>query len=200
MCPTPTSRTRNTRTSYRRLALLAASLLLTACAGMPRPNQVVAPEPIRANTGKYLSPYTSDGTIAPWVVKGRAAKAGAAVGGFVGTKAGEQALSAVPVFGGFLGRKAGEKAGREIALRMVGGEKAMRDSSDLSFRTADDLIVYLYATHYREKDKEFEAALDLTKAIYPDVEKRWVSAIKKAPRRKAAAPAAPAEPSGTTSR
>lgn len=191
MCPTTTRTTRR-----RRLALLAASLLLTACAGMPRPNQVVAPEPIRANTGKYLSPYTSDGTIAPWVVKGRAAKAGAAVGGFVGTKAGEQALSAVPVFGGFLGRKAGEKAGREIALRMVGGEKAMRDSSDMSFASVDDLIVYLYARHYDAKNKEFNDALDLTKAIYPDVEKRWQPAIKKAPRHRAA----PAAPSTTSSR
>jgi hypothetical protein len=176
----------NTRLHDRgsRLALsLVALVMLTACAGMPRPNEVVAPAPIPSNTGKFLSPYTSDGTVAPWVVKGRAAKLGGAIGGFAGRKVGEAAIGTVPFVGGWLGRKAGDKAGREIALKMVGGEQALRETSDLSFDAVDDLIVFLYASHWDEKNKDWNEAFDLTKAIYPDLEKRWNDAIKKAPRK-----------------
>jgi hypothetical protein len=156
---------------------------LGACSHLPQPNQVVAPTPIPSNTGKYLSPYTSDGTVAEWVVKGRAAKLGGAIGGFAGRKAGEAAVGQVPIIGGWLGGKAGDKAGREIALGWVGGESALRASSDLSFDRIDDMIVFLYANHYDETNKDWRETFDLTKAIYPDVEKHWSSAIKHAPRK-----------------
>jgi hypothetical protein len=168
----------------RSMALLGVVMALTACAaGMPRPNEIVAPAPIPTNSGKFLSPYTSDGTVAQWVVKGRAAKLGGAVGGLAGRKAGEAALNQVPVFGGWLGKKAGEKAGREIALAWVGGEETLRSTSDLSFDRIDDMIVFLYANHYNDANKDWKETYDLTKAIYPDVEKRWSDAIKKAPRK-----------------
>ncbi|MEX2285388.1 MAG: hypothetical protein WEE89_23080 [Gemmatimonadota bacterium] len=162
------------------LGLVGSTL---ACAGaLPRPGQIVAPPARTDNSGKFLSPYTSDGTVAPWVVKGRSAKLGAAVGSFAGRKGGEAALNTVPLVGGWLGGKAGDRAGREIALRWVGGENAMRETSDLSFDQVDDMIVYLYSKHYVEKDKEWEEVFDLTKQIYPDLEKRWTKAIKKAKR------------------
>jgi hypothetical protein len=166
------------------LAPLALVASLAACmAAMPKPNDIIAPSPISGNTGKYLSPYTSDGTVAQWVVKGRAAKLGGAIGSFAGRKAGEAALSQVPIIGGWLGGKAGDKAGREIALNWVGGEQTLRATSDLSFNRIDDLIVFLYTTHYDEKNKDWQETYDLTKAIYPDLESRWDEAIKKAPRK-----------------
>lgn len=162
-------------------ALPALALLFAgACASLPAPGQVNAPQPIPSSAGKFVSPYTSDGTVAEWVVKGRAAKLGGAVGSYAGQKAGEQALSVIPIFGGWLGSKAGNKMGREIALKWVGGEEAMRATSDLSFNSIDDLIVYLYAKEYPTKSKDWGDVFGLTKAIYTDLEDRWTAAIKHA--------------------
>ena len=168
----------------RVLSAASLALALGACAAsFPKPNDVLAPTPIASNTGKFLSPYTSDGTVAQWVVKGRAAKLGGAVGSFAGRKAGEAALNQVPIIGGWLGGKAGDKAGREIALSWVGGEQSLRAMSDLSFDRIDDMIVFLYATHYDEKNKDWRETFDLTKTIYPELESHWSKAIKKAPRK-----------------
>lgn len=155
-----------------------------ACAKtMPPAGNLVAPKPINSSAGKYVSPYTSDGTVAEWVVKGRAAKLGGAVGNMAGEKAGEKLASNVPVFGGWLGGKVGNKVGREAALKWVGGEAAMRATSDLSFNTIDELIVYLYTEGYPTKSKDWAEVYDLTKAIYPDLESRWAEAINNASRR-----------------
>lgn len=167
-----------------RVLVLSGALFISACSRMPKPTQVAAPVPIADNSGPFLSPYTSDGTVAPWVVKGRNAKLGGAVGAYTGSKAGEAALGAVPLVGGWLGGKAGKKAGREIALALVGGTDAMKQSSDMSFKTADEMIVYLYAKHYNPKDKDWRETYDLTKEIYPDLKDRWEKAIKKAPRKR----------------
>lgn len=155
--------------------------LLAGCsARLPERSAVAAPEPIAGNEGTYMCPYTSDGTIAPWVRKGRAAKAGATLGSMAGEEVGTRALEAVPIIGGFLGRRAGEAAGRRIALNMVGGEEYMRETSDLSFNEIDDLIVYLYVHHSDEE--EWEEVFELTRQIYPDVEKRWAKALQGASR------------------
>lgn len=161
--------------------LLLVGLTAAGCASvapLPRPAEVQVPTPREDNVGAYLSPFTSDGTIAPWVAKGTAAKLGAAVGGYAGRKAGEKALEQVPLIGGLLGRRVGQAAGRAAALKLVGGEDYMRETSDLSFDTVDALIVYLYA-HYTEHE-EWAKVFDLTKSIYPDVEARWVTALKEA--------------------
>jgi len=167
----------------KRLALVLLGFS-AACTTMPKPNQVIAPRPIPNSTGKYVAPYTSDGTVAPWVAKGRAASLGSTAGSFLGAKAGEKAVEQIPLVGGFLGRKVGEKAGRAVALKMVGGEQAMRETSDLSFNTIDDLIVFLYANYSATTDKEWDQVFNLTKQVYPEVEDRWSDAIMKAPRKK----------------
>ncbi len=74
------------------LCILAIVLLLGGCATFPKPNEIVVPKPIQGNSGKYMCPYTSDGTVTPWVEKGMIAKLGADVGGYLGKKAGEEAL------------------------------------------------------------------------------------------------------------
>jgi hypothetical protein len=171
-------------TSSQFLKLTATILVVGACAhSLPAAGDLVAPKPIPSGTGKFVSPYTSDGTIAEWVVKGRAAKLGGAVGSMAGQKAGEKVASQVPIFGSWLGGKVGNKAGREIALKWVGGEAAMRATSDISFDSIDDLIVYLYTEGYPAKSKDWAEVYDLTTAIYPELADRWSDAISNARRR-----------------
>lgn len=163
-------------------ALALTLVLLAGCASMPGPRQVFVPAPVSGNSGKFLSPYTTDGTIAPWVRNARVAAAGAAIGGFAGRAAGQQAMESVPFIGGFLGKKAGNAAGRSLALKLVGGEEAMRRGSDISFKSADELAVFLYAFTPADSSEraQKQKVISLTQDIYPDVRDRWTKAIKKA--------------------
>ena len=167
----------------RYLPVVFAAILFTGCASfskMPEPSAVRAPEPILGNTGRYMSPYTEYGTVTEWVKKGRLAGAGAAVGGAAGRYAGKKALQQVPLIGGILGRRAGNTLGREAAMAMVGGESYLRDNSDMSFNSIDDLCVYLYARH--SGDDDFQDVLGLTTKIYPAISDRWDKAIRNARR------------------
>ncbi len=127
-----------------------------------------APEPIYGNTGKYMSPFTEDGTIAPWVEKSMAAAAGAGLGGAVGAYAGQKALEQVPFFGGLLGSMAGKAAGREIALSAAGGWDFIRANSDLSFNSLDDMARYLQAHH--ASHPQYAEVLKATYEIYPELQ------------------------------
>jgi hypothetical protein len=165
--------------------VLAAVLSLSACATMegPKlaaPTAIKAPMPIAGNTGLYMSPFTEDGTVALWVEKGKSARAGSAVGGFVGAQVGQKAMEQIPFIGGFLGQKAGEMAGRAIALQMVGGEEFIKANSDISFNSVQELAVYMYAKNSAHKD--FAEALALTQEIYPDLKTAYYPAIVNASR------------------
>jgi len=159
------------------------ALFLTACYVAPQvatPDQLaqVAPAPIEGNTGKYMSPYTSDGVLAEWVDKAINAKMGAAVGSAVGAYAGQKALENIPFVGGFLGEKAGNAAGRAIALEASGGLEFITASSDLSFDKIEDLAVYLYATY--GMTEHFQDALEATWEIYPELKTGYYPAINRA--------------------
>lgn len=167
----------------KKLSALVLALLLSACATPPRiaaPQQLTAPQPIVGNSGKYMSPYTEDGTVAAWVEKGKSASAGASLGGFVGAQAGQKLAENIPFVGGFLGQAVGEKAGRAIALNMVGGEEFIRANSDLSFNSVQELAVYMYATNSSHKD--YQEALKLTQEIYPELKQAYFPAIAMASR------------------
>jgi opacity protein-like surface antigen len=160
------------------LTVLSLALLLSACASAPHmaaPTALRAPTPIMGNTGKYMSPYTEDGTVAVWVEKGRAASAGAGVGAFLGAQAGQKLTENIPFVGGMLGKSIGESAGRAIALKMVGGEEFIRANSDLSFNSVQDLAVYMYVKNSSHKD--FADALKLTQDIYPELKQAYYPAI-----------------------
>jgi hypothetical protein len=162
----------------RTLTTVAAAVLITACASGPQlapPAALKAPEPIVGNTGKFMSPFTEDGTVAPWVEKGRNASAGANVGGFIGAQAGAKLTENIPFVGGLLGQKIGESAGRSIALKMVGGEEYIKSTSDLSFDTVNDMAVYMYVKNSSHKD--YAAVLDLTQKIYPELRQAYMPAI-----------------------
>jgi hypothetical protein len=166
------------------LSALTVALLLSACASVgpqiAAPTQIKAPQPIVGNTGKYMSPYTEDGTVAAWVEKGKSASAGAGIGGFLGAQAGQKLAENIPFVGGMIGQAVGESAGRAIALKMVGGEEFIRANSDLSFNTVQELAVYMYAKNSAHKD--YQEALKLTQAIYPDLKEAYFPAIAMASR------------------
>lgn len=165
------------------LTILALAVTLGACASAPQlaaPMAIKAPEPIIGNSGKYMSPYTEDGTVAPWVEKGRAASTGAGVGGFIGAQAGAKLAENIPFVGGFIGQSVGESVGRQVALKMVGGEEFIKANSDLSFNSVNDLAVYMYAKNSGHKD--YAEVLDLTQKIYPDLKSAYFPAIAAASR------------------
>ncbi len=142
------------------------------------PTQLRSPEPIEDNTGKYLCPYTSDGTVSEWVDKGLAARIGSSVGRYAGEKAGKKALENVPILGGWLGRRVGETVGRNIAIRMCGGWNVMRSSTDLSFNKMEDLAVWMYVVH--SSDGNYNKVLELTMEVYPEMKTGYMKAIRNA--------------------
>lgn len=165
----------------KKLIAALAVLFLSACATVPQlapPESIQAPEPIAGNTGKYMSPYTEDGTVAKWVEKGRAASAGANIGGFVGAQAGAKLAENIPFIGGLIGQKVGQEVGRSVAINMVGGEAYIKENSDLSFNSAEDMAVYMYVKNSAHKD--YPQVLELTQKIYPELQEVYMPAIIKA--------------------
>ncbi len=167
------------------LVLTLVTAALVGCASAPQiaaPQAIAAPAPIVGNSGKYMSPYTEDGTVAPWVEKGRAASAGASVGSFVGAQAGAKLAENIPFVGGWIGQSVGESVGRQLALKMVGGEEFIKANSDMSFNSVNELAVYMYAKNSSHKD--YAAVLDLTQKVYPDLKTAYLPAIVAASRKR----------------
>ena len=169
------------------LSILFAVVLLSGCAGlggpqMAQPAQLaaVAPQPIYGNTGEFLSPYTEDGVVAAWVDKAVNAKLGAAIGSQAGAYAGRKLMENVPFFGGMLGQKVGDAAGRKIAIEASGGWEYIKETSDLSFNTVEDLAVYMYAHHSSHPD--YQKVLEATWEIYPELQTAYMPAIMNASR------------------
>jgi hypothetical protein len=161
---------------------LAAVVLLMVSAGcaphMARPDQLTAPEPVVGNTGKYMSPYTSDEVLAEWVDNAIKARAAGKIGGAIGAYAGTKALEQVPLIGGILGEKVGNKIGKEIAIKCAGGMDFICNSSDLSFNSLDDMAVYLYVKH--SSHEHYQDALKASFGIYPQLEQRYHVALANA--------------------
>lgn len=107
---------------------------------------------IADSSGQFLSPITSDGVVAEWVEKSISVGLGSSLGGAAGAYVGQKALENVPFVGGFLGQRGGAALGRKLALEGVGGEAFMRETTDISFNTVDEMATWLkrnYATHPR---------------------------------------------------
>jgi hypothetical protein len=166
-------------------AVLAGAVLLTGCAATdPASSQAAAPaaanlpvpEPIYGNTGQYFSPFTEDGTVTPWVEKALTASAGAGIGNAAGAYLGQKALENVPFVGGFLGGMAGKAAGREIALNVVGGWEYVKETSDLSFNSLEDMARYMAAKN--SAHPQYADVLKATNGIYPDLMQAMASAYR----------------------
>lgn len=129
---------------------------------------------IEGNTGKYMSPFTSDGVAAGWVDKAINAKLGGALGAAAGAYAGQKALEQVPFVGGFLGNKVGKAAGRSIALNAIGGEAYLRESSDISFNDINEMARWLVATHAQHT--KFNEIIKAAYQIYPELQQAMLQA------------------------
>jgi hypothetical protein len=156
------------------------SVFIVGCAGLPNQSSqqsipsaasVVAPEPLENSEGKYLSPFTSDEVVAPWVEKGMNAEIGSAVGSY----AGQYAMRKIPFVGGMLGDWAGAELGRVAAVEMVGGMDYMKSTTDLSFESLDDLALYTYATHSDHPD--YDKVIELVGEIYPEFSQSYRHAL-----------------------
>lgn len=160
---------------------VALMSMLSCASAPPQPNELIAPSPIIGNSGKFMCPYTQDDVVALWVDKSVNAAMGATVGKTAGAFVGAKALEQVPFVGSLLGARAGEAIGRGIAVKACGGWDYIRETSDLSFNSLDDLAVWMYVTksaneHYADVDKAIAG-------IYPKYRERFLAAIKSAPRR-----------------
>ena len=169
----------------RRSAFTLVVVLVGAAVGfwarrIPPPTAIVAPPPRFDNTGRFLSPYATAGGLAPWVVRGLAAKRAS-------TAPTESTPSRVArgLLGNYWPRNAASIEARRVrALAWVGGENTMRATSDMSFNNVDDLIAYVYASQDGGHKEPWSEMVALVKAIYPDVDRRWTRAIRSARRRK----------------
>ena len=134
---------------------------------------------LESNRGAYLSPYTSDGVAAEWVDKAINARMGAATGSAVGAAAGayagRKALESVPgggmlgsLLGGMMGSDAGKGVGRDTAIQASGGWDYIRSTSDLSFRSVDDMARWLLNEH--GDNPTFAEVIKATSAVYPDLQ------------------------------
>jgi hypothetical protein len=152
------------------------------------PNKITAPTPIAGNSGKFMSPFTAAGAVALWAKKPVAATdngstLAATAGGAAGQYAADKALSFVPFgLGGMIGRKAGESAARAATKTNLEPElpsmNAVIASSDISFNSADDLAVFLYAKH--SSRGEYAQVLALAEQVYPELKAAYTPAIEKA--------------------
>lgn len=166
------------KNSYKLAALLGITIVLAGCVTtppLPDRNTVMAPSPRTDSQGEYLSPFTSDEVVAPWVSKGLEASVGAEVGSLVGQKA----LESVPFVGGILGDRAGRTLGRAAAIELVGGMDYMRSTTDMSFDNVSDLIIYTWV--YYEDHPSYEEVVSLIGKIYPEYSQSYFSALYSAP-------------------
>ncbi len=163
------------------LAFMAAALA-SGCASLPPPGELVSPTPIQGNTGRYMSPYTSDAVLAEWVDKALNAKIGSTIGKTVGAYAGQKAFDDTPLLGAILGASIGGEIGRNLAIEASGGWEFIRETSDLSFNSLDNMSVYLYVNH--SSHDHFNEAMNATFEIYPELKDRYFYAIKRARRKR----------------
>ena len=127
------------------------------------------------NSGQYMSPWTQDGVLAEWVnmtIDARIGEAaGGAVGAVAGAAAGRRVLRNVPggsFLGGMAGAQAGQATGREMALQAAGGMEHIRNTSDMSFNSLQDMARYLRAMH--GSDPNFSDAINAASRIYPGLD------------------------------
>lgn len=126
------------------------------------------------NSGKFLSPYTSDGVTAEWV--NQAINAG--IGAQIGTTAGAAAAGsiarelgesfAVVAVVSMAGSAIGEAIGRSTAIEASGGWDFIRETSDRSFNSLDDMARYLRLKH--GNDENFDEVFAATRQVYPDLD------------------------------
>lgn len=160
---------------FRTFMCIFAMAFVSACATLPQPGDVKVPTPLLNNSGAFMSPYTQDGVVAPWVDKAVSVKLGTTIGSTAGALIGQQIMGQIPIVGGILGEKLGRETARMIALEAIGGEEYIKSTSDMSFNSVPDLIVYVYAMH--STHPSYQDVFSAVSDIYPDMKQQYMSAI-----------------------
>lgn len=132
---------------------------------VPQRELMALPQPIFGPEGKYMSPFTEDNTVTPWVEKGLQA----AVAGNVGMALGSLAAlsNSDNLMFSVLGGIAGEKVGKEVVLQAMGGWDFIRENSDMSFNTVEDLARYM--TYENASHPQYAEVLNASYGIYPEL-------------------------------
>ncbi len=127
----------------------------------------LGPQPMLGNTGKYLCPFTEDGTVALWVDKAIKARMGGAIGGMVGAEVGKEVFKNIPMFGSMFGKMAGDKIGRETAIKMAGGWEFIKANSDQSFDSVHEYVAWLKANY--AGTEHYNDVVAAIKELYPEL-------------------------------
>lgn len=147
---------------------------------IPFPSEILAQEPIDGTEGKYVLPYTSDGVLTEWVELAIDAGIGEDLGGLVGSLVGRQLVSGIPFIGANIGNNLGESVGRTMAIDAIGGIETLKESSDLSFNSLEEMSRYLYKNH--SDHAYYLPAIKATMVFYPELKDVYNKAIINAPR------------------
>jgi hypothetical protein len=147
---------------------------------IPFPSEILAKEPIDGTEGKYALPYTSDGVLTEWVEMAIDANIGEDLGGLVGSLLGQQLVIGVPLIGSTIGKNVGEEVGRTTAINAIGGIEVLKDTSDLSFNSLEEMSRYLYKNH--SSHPYYLQTIQATMIFYPELKAVYNEAIITAPR------------------
>lgn len=146
---------------------------------LPAPEQLAAPAPILGNTGAYLCPYTRDGQPTPWAQNllephhyGLTQEAFGA----------QQASGSLPsgTIAGTKKLRGTDPRYRAASLEAAGGMDFIKEKTDISFNSVDDLSVYLYARHSMQPG--YDKILRFMYSLYPEMETRYQQAVLSAGR------------------
>ena len=180
----------------KRYLIAVAVGLLAGCGG---PTALMRPAPeltkvgyVCGNKGRYMSPFTSDGTLSKWVDKGLAIKAGQLTGMSLGGVAGKIVSPDSPL-GPVFAASVGGAVGREIAIESFGGWDYIRTTSQMSFDYFDVMAIYLYREFHDKPN--YANALKAAFLIYPRLREVYPIAVRAAvASTPAPAPVPPATP------
>lgn len=138
---------------------------------------LTAPDPIPANSGRYLLPYKANGEPTEWAAKAISAQVGKLVGEQAGEAATRAVASKVP-FGGLASGLIKKKTKEVAAVTALGGGEFLKKTSDQSFNDLNAYAVYLHVKH--SADANYQQILATAIAVYPDLEKGFDTAIQQA--------------------
>ena len=128
---------------------------------------------IRGSSGDYLSPYTKEGGNTEWLDEVLEVKE--EKGGFECKKRETSVqLSGIPSFGG----SNPAKCERKTVIRAAGGWDDIKDDSEVSFHSVNDLAVYMHALHY--DDENYVEILAIMMTLYPELEGEYQRALSRA--------------------
>jgi hypothetical protein len=151
--------------TLEQLGMVGGAYSLSLVSGAaPAQDIIRLPEPILGSGGQYMSPFTEDDTIAPWVEKGLTVSAAMSAANAAGNlaAASQNGTAAIVVGAG------ATLAARELVLQSVGGWEFIKANSDLSFNTAADLARDL---HFRRtRHPQYKDVLTAVYPIYPEVQ------------------------------